>query len=188
MRATLPEPEKKQNFWTTMPGILTGLAALLTAVTGLWVAIGPHDKPGSDEHPAAVSAPMQASAPGSAPPASTQQSPAASPVSPAVAARDTVVVTSRAGDVTKLLAKSFVHNYTDKAIELTTGQTIGFEKIKAIDFFTEHPNERSVDVKVTLVDGRTIDGALRKDYAFTGENDLGPFHIFVQDVKQIVFG
>jgi hypothetical protein len=45
-----------------------------------------------------------------------------------------------------------------------------------------------VDVKVTLVDGRTIDGALRKDYAFTGENDLGPFHIFVQDVKQIVFG
>jgi hypothetical protein len=107
---------------------------------------------------------------------------------PAVAARDTVVVTSRAGDVTKLLAKSFVHNYTDKAIELTTGQTIGFEKIKAIDFFSEHPNERSVDVKVTLVDGRTIDGALRKDYAFTGENDLGPFHIFVQDVKQIVFG
>jgi hypothetical protein len=43
-------------------------------------------------------------------------------------------------------------------------------------------------VKVSLVDGRTIDGALRKDYAFTGENDLGQFHIFVQDVKQIVFG
>jgi hypothetical protein len=186
----LSELEKKQSFWTTMPGILTGLAALLTAATGLWVAIGPHDKPGADEHPPAVSAPMQASAPGSAPPASTQQSPAASSVAaaPAAAARDTVVVTSRAGDVTRLSEKSFVHNYTAKAIELTTGQTIGFEKIKAIDFLSVHQEERSVDVKVTLVDGRTIDGALRKDYAFTGENDLGSFRIYVQDVKQIVFG
>jgi len=97
-----------------------------------------------------------------------------------------VTLTSRAGEVTKLSAKTFVHNYTDKAIELTTGQTIGFDKIKVIDFFTLHPDQRSVDVKVTLADGRVIDGALQKDYAFTGENDLGPFRIFVQDVKQIV--
>lgn len=137
----LPEPEKKQSFWTTMPGILTGMAALLTAATGLWVAIAPHDKPRSDGRSAAVSAPMQASAPSSAPPASTQQSPAASSVvaAPAATARDTVVVTSRGGDVTKLSAKTFVHNSTDKAIELTSGQTIGFEKIKVIDFFTLHP-------------------------------------------------
>ena len=183
-RAILPELEKKQNFWTTMPGILTGLAALLTAATGLWVAIGPHDRPAADQHPAAVTAPLQASGPGSAPPASTQQNSAAS--SPA-AARGTVVVTSRAGEVTRISAKNFVHNYTDKAIELTSGQTIGFDKIKGIDFLTVHSDERSVDVKVTLADGRTIDGALKKDYAFTGENDLGPFRIFVQDVKQIVF-
>jgi hypothetical protein len=186
----LPEPEKKQSFWTTMPGILTGMAALLTAATGLWVAIAPHDKPGSDGRSARVSAPMQASAPGSAPPASTQQSPAASSVvaAPAATARNTVVVTSRAGDVTKLSAKTFVHNSTDKAIELTSGQTIGFEKIKVVDFFTLHLDQRSVDVKVMLVDGTTIDGALQKDYAFTGENDLGSFRILVQDVKQIVFG
>ena len=185
-----PELEKKQSFWTTMPGILTGLAALLTAATGLWVAIGPHDKSVSEGHSASVSAPMQASAPGSVPPASTQQSSAASSVAaaPSAAARSTVVVTSRVGDVTRLSAKTFVHNFTDKAIELTSGQTIGFEKIKAIDFLTVHPDERSVDVKVTLTDGRTVDGALKKDYAFNGENDLGPFHILVQDVKQIVFG
>jgi hypothetical protein len=177
--------EKKQNFWTTMPGILTGLAALLTAATGLWVAIGPHNKPSADEHPAAaVSAPLQSSAPGSAPPASTQQSSAALP-SPAA---DTVRLTSRAGEVTQLSAKTFIHNFTDKAIELTSGQTIAFEKIKAIDFLTVHPDERSVDVKVTLTDGRIVNGALKKDYAFNGESDLGPFHISVQDVKQIVFG
>jgi hypothetical protein len=186
----LPELEKKQNFWTTMPGILTGAATLLTAVTGLWVAIGPHDKPSANEHAAAVSAPLQSSAPGSAPPASTQQNPAShsTPATPAAAASNMVVLTSRAGDVTKLSAKTFIHNYTDKAIELTSGQTIAFERIKAIDFLTVHPDERSVDVKVTLTDGRIVDGALKKDYAFNGESDLGPFHISVQDVKQIVFG
>jgi hypothetical protein len=187
----LPEPEveKKQSFWTTMPGILTGLAALLTAATGLWVAIGPHDKPAEDEHPTAVTAPtpLQSSAPGSAPPVSTQQSPASSPAATAQAGQYTVTLTSRAGEVTKLSAKTFVHNYTDKTIELTSGQTIAFERIKVIDFFTVHPDERSIDVKVTLTDGRVVDGALKKDYAFNGESDLGPFHIFVQDVKQVVF-
>ncbi len=33
-------PEEKQSFWTTLPGILTGLAMLITAVTGLVVAFG----------------------------------------------------------------------------------------------------------------------------------------------------
>lgn len=184
-----PELEKKQNFWTTMPGILTGLAALLTAATGLWVAIGPHDKPAANEHPAAVTAPtpLQSSAPGSAPPVSTQQTPAPGAAATGQSAQYPVVLTSRAGDVTRLSAKTFVHNYTDKAIELTSGQTIAFERIKTIDFFTVHPDERSIDVKVTLTDGRVVDGALKKDYAFNGESDLGPFHIFVQDVKQIVF-
>ena len=182
----MPEIEKKQNFWTTMPGILTGVAALLTAATGLWVAIGPREKPSANEHPAPVSAPLQSSAPGSAPPASTQQSSPSTAVAP-TAAKGTVTVTSRAGDVTNLSAKTFIHNFTEKAIELTSGQTIAFEKINAIDFLDVHAEERTVDVKVTLVDGRTVSGAMKKDYAFNGESDLGPFHITVQDVKQIVF-
>lgn len=31
--------EHKANFWTTLPGILTGLAALITALTGLYLAL-----------------------------------------------------------------------------------------------------------------------------------------------------
>lgn len=31
--------EHKPNFWATLPGILTGLAALVTAATGLYVAV-----------------------------------------------------------------------------------------------------------------------------------------------------
>ena len=32
--------EKQQSFWTTLPGILTGVAAIITAITGLYLAIG----------------------------------------------------------------------------------------------------------------------------------------------------
>jgi hypothetical protein len=44
----LPEPDKKQSFWTTLPGVLTGIAALLTAVTGLLVVMYPHGFWGSE--------------------------------------------------------------------------------------------------------------------------------------------
>ena len=32
--------EKKKSFWTSLPGILTGMAAVITAVSGLFFAIG----------------------------------------------------------------------------------------------------------------------------------------------------
>lgn len=35
----MTEIEKQRSFWTTMPGILTGVAAIITAVTGLYIAI-----------------------------------------------------------------------------------------------------------------------------------------------------
>lgn len=40
----------KASFWTTLPGVLTGVAAILTALTGLYLAFADHDKsPGSDD-------------------------------------------------------------------------------------------------------------------------------------------
>lgn len=44
-----PGGEKKGNFWTTLPGMLTGLAALITAISGLLTVIlhlsSPSSKP-----------------------------------------------------------------------------------------------------------------------------------------------
>jgi hypothetical protein len=182
----LAELDKKQNFWTTMPGILTGIAALLTAATGLFVAVYSHGDSGSKDHPAPAlsttaepssSAPIAASSPSR--PAATQ-----APANPV--AKATVTVTSREGEVTKLFLKTFKHNYTDSAIELTSGQTISFDKIKAIDFFSVD-NDHHVAVKVTLTDGRTLDGILRTGYVFVGETDIGSFKISVENLKQIVF-
>ena len=45
------ETEKK-GFWTTLPGIFTGLASIITALTGIWFAFNPGDK--SDKTPTVI--------------------------------------------------------------------------------------------------------------------------------------
>lgn len=165
-----------------MPGILTGVAALLTAVTGLFVAV--HHSSGSSP-----SSEQPASTIGSGPESKSllpaaNSAPAQAP-NPATAG--SVTLTSRAGDVTKLSLKGFKHNYTENVIALTNGQTIALEKIRQVDFLTVNDEEREVVMKVTLIDGRTVDGSIQTHYSFRGENDIGPFNIEVQNVKQIVF-
>ncbi|HEX4953958.1 MAG TPA: SPOR domain-containing protein [Thermoanaerobaculia bacterium] len=38
-------PEESKGFWTTLPGVLTGFAAVIGAVTGLYVAMKPQTGP-----------------------------------------------------------------------------------------------------------------------------------------------
>jgi hypothetical protein len=98
-----------------------------------------------------------------------------------------VVLISRTGEVTKLSVKSFRHNYTEDTIQLKSGQSISFEKIRTIDFLNVNDDAHEIAVHVTLADGRSLDGQMASNYAFKGESDIGSFSIFVQDVKQIVF-
>ncbi len=53
----MPESERKQGLWTTLPGFLTAVAALLTAVTGLPVTVYPHGVSGSKEGATAAVSP-----------------------------------------------------------------------------------------------------------------------------------
>jgi len=46
-------PENNKSFWTTLPGILTGIAAILTAITGLYLALNRNDG-GSSEKPGKI--------------------------------------------------------------------------------------------------------------------------------------
>ncbi len=173
----------KQNFWTTIPGILTGVAALLSAVTGLLVVM--HHPAGTDTAAGHTEAAIVSGAQtGAATSTAPQTSSSALPIPKS---GGDVTLTSRAGDVTKLPVKSFRHNYTEDAIQFKSGQSISFEKIQSIDFLNVNDDAHEVEVRVTLVDGRALEGQLATNYAFKGESDLGSFLIFVEDVKQIAF-
>jgi len=49
--------EDAKNFWTSLPGILTGLAAVVTSVTGLFLAINGGLKPAEEKAPVAAIGP-----------------------------------------------------------------------------------------------------------------------------------
>ena len=60
---------RKPSFWTSLPGILTGTAAVLTALTGTYLAV----RGGRNEHPPAPATPVASTTPAASttPPAST---------------------------------------------------------------------------------------------------------------------
>ena len=42
-------PDKTSNFWSSLPGVLTGLAAVITAVTGLYLSMKGEQPPAAQE-------------------------------------------------------------------------------------------------------------------------------------------
>jgi hypothetical protein len=176
------ELEKKQSFWTfwtTMPGVLTGIAAVLTAVTGLIVVMYPHGFAGSKEgSPAAAISSRDAAAPNA-----VGSSAAASAVPKQQ--KPTVLVVGKDGTETRVSLRGFQDSQSGEAIGLKNGQTIPFDKIGSVDFLETHEYDK--DVKVTLTDGRTLEGDIMAGEQLTGQTDIGPFSISVKDVKQIVF-
>src|SRR5262245_35744880 len=97
----MTDAENPKSWWQTLPGIITGLTAIVTALAGLVVAIQqtgwlgpglqtPPSRPPTTTQAPSASAPPAASAPASAPPAPASASRAAS--APAPAARAPVPV------------------------------------------------------------------------------------------------
>jgi hypothetical protein len=178
---TLAESDKTQSFWTTLPGLLTGLAALLTAVTGFLVIVHPHGAAGPKESPPAVArlAPETAreapDAPGSSSHASATME----------KKKTTVLVTAKDGTATRVFLNGFKNSYTDEAIDLKSGQSIPFDKIRSISFLEQHDYLR--DLTVTLTDGRVLEGSIASGQQFLGETDIGPFSISVANSRQILF-
>jgi hypothetical protein len=196
----LAESENKPNFWTTMPGLLTGVAAVLTAVTGMLVVMYPHGFSGaagaggsSGEAAALASKQKQAGTLGSAGEAAVD--PGASPnaagaaLAPASAMprqqKPTVLVVAKDGTETKIFLNGFKDSYSGETIQLKSGQAIPFDKIRSVDFLDQHDYDENV--KVTLTDGRALEGAIMVGEQMTGDSDIGPFSISVKSLKRVLF-
>jgi hypothetical protein len=199
----LAEPENKPNFWTTMPGLLTGVAAVLTAVTGMLVVMYPHGfsaaggaagAAGSSGAAASLASKQkQGAALGSA--AGPGPEPGAAPSAAGAAGapaslmprqqKPTVLVLAKDGTETRLFLNGFKDGYSGETIQLKGGQAIPFEKIRSVDFLDEHDFDKNI--KVTLTDGRAVEGAIMAGESMEGDSDIGPFSISVKSLKRILF-
>lgn len=97
-----------------------------------------------------------------------------------------MLVTAKDGTETRLSLKSFKDSYSgSEMIQLRSGQSIAFEKMKSIDFLGAPDSDENI--RVTLLDGRKIEGAIMPGERIAGESDLGPFSTAVTNLKQVVF-
>ena len=190
----MAEKKSKSEFWTTLPGVLTGAGALITAVAGLILGLYQYGVLGSKQG-SAPKAETAAVSDSGARPHSANESAGAAAGSPATAAASTAphpemtTLTATDGTVTTVFADSLheIAQY-DKSLHLASGQTIAFDKIRRIDFIATY--EDSAKVRLTLANNQTLDGSLPSGgsiQGFHGENELGPFEIRMDRLRQVAF-
>ena len=165
------------SFWTTLPGVLTGIAALLTAATGLLVVMHPHGFGNAAAGAGSEQAKTTAVEGGGSSPSAAS--------SPQQGKRATVLVVGKDGTENRVFLNSFRDSYSGEAIQLKNGQSIPFDKIRSIDFLEVHDYEE--DIRVKLADGRAVDGEIMSGEQITGDTDIGPFSISVKNLKRVSF-
>ena len=188
----MDKEEKTSPFWTTLPGILTGVAALVTAITGLTLGLYQYGVLGSKQD--AVGKPTRS---GTSPQgtstavSSGQMRPTDSVSDPTKqgAQQATAVITAGDGRITTVFADNFRQTAQyDAQLHLLSGQAIAFDKIKSIEVVKVYAQH--AEIRIALVDDRVINaslGAGSSIYGFGGENELGGFSITVDQLKRIVF-
>jgi hypothetical protein len=189
----MAEAQNKPSFWTTLPGILTGVAALITAVGGLLVAVHygvkSESTDGTPQHnviPGTNSARegSKANQPGEA--RDGLRSPPPPPIDPHEA-----IVTLTENDGTTLTVDAdslrWEINGIQREVALSSGQSIPFDKIKTIDVL--EVEDFKTTVQVTLTDGRTLKGAVNvpRLLGFAGESDIGHVRVEIGRLRQIRF-
>lgn len=188
----MDDTEEKSGFWTSVPGILTGVATLVTAIGGLTLGLYQYGVLGA-KHGDATSATKSGTSSETASreisSGQLQHENPAPGASKQSEDRATVVVTARDGSVTTVFADNFRQTAQyDAQLHLLSGQAIAFDNIRSIEVvrpFSDH-----AEVKISLVDDRIVDGSLGAGssiYGFSGENELGTFSIRVDHLKRIVF-
>ena len=190
----MAEEQNKPNFWTTLPGILTGLAALLTALGGLFLAL---------HQSASNVSPKDQATPPTIAPQSTEairraqpSTPSSAPATSVTSAHDSqpvhkgnAVITENDGSTVTLDDDSLTW-LGGKEITFKSGQSIPFNKIQSIKVVDV--DETTTSLQVILTNGQTLNESVdggKTDFGthFVGKNEVGPVSIRIGIVNQVVF-
>jgi len=188
------EQQKPTNWWQTLPGVLTAIAAVITAISGLVALLFQNGVLGgkADSKIAAQTTPQvvahsnaeNRSIAASAEHAATRTT--ARPWSEAEA-----VLLSRDGATTRVRAASFSNCISvDHEISLDDGQSIPFEKLASFEVIQadDHtaPNPKA-KLKLTLPDGAQVSGTVDAGCDLFGYNDLGRFSTYFDHLQSVRF-
>ncbi len=196
-----------KSFWQTVPGVITAVAALVTAVGGLIGILVQSGLFGSGDDQRAVATPPSVEAstivdqtPSSASSPSSGQTPEESPVaqSPEPAGgspdlvpwtRATATIVRADGRRTEVRASTVNLSCGAPSVTFASGQTIPLERVRSIAITAVFASNATADATVTLLDGRrTSDTISTRNCPVQAETDLGPVVVELSDVRRIGFG
>ena len=187
----MAESRKSTSWWQTLPGFLTALATILTAITGLAALLFQNGVFGG-KGDVAVRAQPSPQHYASSVQASERTSPVASRAEPTKSWSDaTAVVANQDGTTTRLRAAS-LSNCISVAhdIQLEAGQSIPFEKMSGIEVLQadDHTSPSpKAKLEVKLLDGTVVSGTVEANCDLFGYNSLGRFATYYDRIRSIHF-
>ena len=186
----MTDPEaRSRSWWATLPGILTALAAIITALAGLFAVLGQQGVLGG-KPPAAATLGVSPTAAAQAPPipggatrATDSGTPMKSPAQVVEGLRAQgfkgVAVTAVDGSVISLPPTAEING---QSFPLSNGQSVQFDRIVSVD--VQQPWDGRVTL--TLTNGKQL-AATTGSYTLTGTNELGRYRGSMPDIRRIDF-
>jgi hypothetical protein len=176
-----------KRWWQGLTGIVTAVAALLTAVGGMLAILFQYGVLGGAEEDAVGSGSGPSTSTGStAEPGPVTSGPAGKPWSEVAA-----VFTATDGSQTTVRAATVRYCIGAGAgLGLSTGQDVAFEKMRSVvvtrsdELFTP---DGEAEVVITLVAGQQLRGGIGSNCDLFGSNDAGRFSLYPQKLKRIDF-
>lgn len=200
----MSESPKPGSWWQTLPGLLTALAATITALSGFVALLFQNGILGHKSEPKAevvATTASQGAAPASAPSPAVKPTPDPSPAAQTSPAQDAkarrpwsdaeAVLLGRDGKTTRLRAETFCSCISvNHEIELDGNQSIPFEKMASIEVLQADENtvpNAKAKLKLTLVDGTELSGSVAADCDLFGYNNVGRFTTFYHRLRSVRF-
>jgi hypothetical protein len=187
----MPNDPASPSWWQTLPGVLTAVAALITAIAGLLAVLVQtgvlYRRGDPPPHlPSDRVAFVASSHPGSDTATITITSTAAKSWQDAH-----VMLTGTDGKAIVLRAPSFSACISvNQTLTLNGNQEIPFERMRSVDVLRADPvgtPAGTAVVRIVLVDGRALDGRVDATCGLFGYNDVGRYDVNIQSLKRIEF-
>lgn len=186
--------ETSRNFWQTVPGVITAVAALITALGGVLGILAQNDLLGrggdaqeSDTTQGATGQPGgEDTDPAASGAAAGGPSTDASTLIPWGQATATLVRQDGTSVVVKAPTVGLACD-TERLV-FENGQHMELEDVRSIEFNAIYMENSSADAVVTLLDGRQMEDPVHTwNCPVTGTNELGSLDIELNDIQRIEF-
>lgn len=181
----MAETGTEKGFWHTAPGMITAVAALITALGGVLGILVQNDIIGGDASREVGDAPQVAA--DDRPPQSSQ-APATGTPEHVPWAEATATLLRQDGTTATVKAPTVSLACGTEILTFENGQRVNLDLVRSIEFSAIYTENSSADAVVTMLDGRALTDPIHTwNCPVGGSNELGPLTVELEDIKRIDF-